>query len=310
MKANGPPSQVCNVDPIESLLDNNVPYQNGAIAWIFRYLQFSCKSARHPGEANSHILYPIASDSTYSSDDHPGDISFIQQLTSPSLRFDNAACISRLVDFLSVAHFFEVGPLQIGISRYLSSACRKFMQLHLLIFSKGPSGSLRFKQLVKVPGLLESTTYALIRAASIVPANSDMWFSTAMVYRTMRLVLESAGGGDQVTQQLLRLSSISAFASAWVRATCELKHPFLDGIFPQSPNWALQSTDCACSACKKRVWRKDLVERTAAEKAAGAVQKFALVNPYDGYKTVFCDYCLHNCGVPWGSGNKPRNPHE
>lgn len=53
MKATALTSQVCNVDPIAAFLGNNTfQYQNGVVAWIFWYLQFSCKSARHLGEAN------------------------------------------------------------------------------------------------------------------------------------------------------------------------------------------------------------------------------------------------------------------
>lgn len=312
MKATGTAlaSQVCNVDPIAALLGNNtLEYQKGAVGWVFWYLQFSCKSARHLGEANPHVLYPIASDNTCSSDDHPGNISIIKQLALPSFRLDNAACITRLIDILVVARFFEIGPLQENINQSLFSVCMKFVQQHFFIFTKRPAGPLRFKQ-YNIPGLLESTTPAIFRAAPFVPANSRMWSSVVLVYRTRRQVDDFTDVGEQVNQHIRRLSSISAFASAWLRATFTLKTVSLDGIFSQSPNWALQTADCACSACSMRVWRRDLVERLPGEVATGAVQKYALINPFDGFKTVFCDYCFRNCGVPWGNGNKPCDPHE
>lgn len=49
MKATAPAIQVCNADPIEVLLGTALPhpYRNGCVTWIFRYLQFSCKSKQH-----------------------------------------------------------------------------------------------------------------------------------------------------------------------------------------------------------------------------------------------------------------------
>lgn len=38
--------QVCNVDHIETFLGSASSYQNSVVTWIFRYLQFSCKSAQ------------------------------------------------------------------------------------------------------------------------------------------------------------------------------------------------------------------------------------------------------------------------
>lgn len=214
-----------------------------------------------------------------------------------------------MIDVLIVAHFFEIGHLQDLTNRFLYGACIALEKRQYLVFTKGSPGPVQFKQ-HNVPGLLEQTTLAIERAARIVPASSGMWFSIAILFRAKRQVLEDVGGGDQVSSMLLRLSSIGPFASAWTKATRDVKPGRLDGIFPSSPNWALQHTECACTACTNGVWRRDLVERTAAEVAGGAVQRCALVNPFDGYKTVFCDYCRRHCGYPWGRGNKPCVPHQ
>lgn len=214
-----------------------------------------------------------------------------------------------MIDLLTVAHFFEIGHLQDLTNRFLSGACKELSKRQYLVSAKGATRSLQFKQ-QNIPGMLEMTALALQRAAHVVPANSDMWFSVAALFRAKRQVLECVDGGDQLGAVLSRLSAIGPFASAWVKATCHLKPGSLDGIFPSSPNWALQHTECTCKACTKGVWRKDLVERTAAEIAAGAVQRYALVNPSDGYKTVFCDYCRRHCGFPSRRGNTPCVPHE
>lgn len=244
-----------------------------------------------------------------SSDDHPGDNALFQEFLTPSIRFKDGTCISRLIDMHTAAHFFEVDALKDRTSRPVSGAVTELVRRHLLIVTEGPEGPARFTQ-QNIPGLLEQTTLAVLRAAPIVPSNDDMWFSTAILLRTMPQVLRYADRGDQFRQQLLRLRSIGAFASAWERAILDVTPACLDGVFPASPDWALQYADCSCAGCNKGVWRRDLVERSAAEIAGGAVQEYALINPFDGFKTMFCDFCARHCGEPWSQVRKPCVPHE
>lgn len=48
MKATAQTVQVCNIDPIEAFLPvgGAFPYRASIVIWIFRYLQFSCKSTQ------------------------------------------------------------------------------------------------------------------------------------------------------------------------------------------------------------------------------------------------------------------------
>lgn len=253
----------------------------------------------------------MASNSICSSDDHPDDRSFANDFASPSFQFTSNTCVSRLIDTLTVAHFFEASRLQDAMNYYLFHACDQLMKRHFLIVTKGCPGLLRLKPINIPAGLLEQTTLALRRAARIVPANSNMWYHAALIFHAKWQVLDSGDGGDRLRQQLSQLSSIGAFTAAWLEATTRKLYPIdLDGIFPVAMNLASQRAECACPGCNNGIKRTDLVERTAGEIAGGAVQKYALVNPFDGYKTMFCDFCLRRCGTPWGHHNKPCVPHE
>lgn len=209
----------------------------------------------------------------------------------------------------TVAHFFEVKRLQKFTADYVSFHITTVVQRLFLIFTDGSPGSARFKQ-PNIAGLLEETTDAIRRAAPVVPPTSELWTRTARFFLTVRHVTDFVDGGDRVRQQILRLTHIVPFVNALVTADLHSQPAGLEGVFQTAVDWNLQHADCACASCRNIIWRGDLVERTAAEIASGQAQKYALVNPYDGFKTVFCDYCSRRCGVPWDNGNKPCVPHE
>lgn len=217
--------------------------------------------------------------------------------------------ISVFVDLHTVAHFFEIEVLQKSTADWVSMQITTVFKGCFLIFTEGSPGSTRFKQ-PNIAGLLEQTTDAIRRAARIVPPTSEIWIYTARFFLSMRHVTDFLDGGDRVRQQILRLTHITPFVHALVRADLYSQSAGLEGVFQTAMDWNLQHADCACTGCSNIIWRGDLVKRTAAEIASGAVQKCALVNPYDGFKTVFCDFCRRRCGVPWDNGNKPCVPHE
>lgn len=52
-KATGFTAHACNIDKMEAFLSNGAPLQNGVVTWVFRYLQFHCKSTQPMGKANT-----------------------------------------------------------------------------------------------------------------------------------------------------------------------------------------------------------------------------------------------------------------
>lgn len=227
---------------------------------------------------------------------------------NPCPTFDR--CISIFIDMHTIGHFFEIERLQhfsiAGVGRQISALLARFF----LITTEGCPGSAQFRQPnIRALKLLEETAEAVRRAAGFVPPTSALWYRTARFFLAMRHVIDFIDGGDRVTQQILRLAHIGPFAQALVTAGSHCLPAGLEGVFQTAMDWDLQHADCACTGCSNIIWRGDLVNRTPVEIAAGEVQKYALVNPFDGFKTVFCDYCSRHCGVPWDDGNKPCVPH-
>ncbi|KAG6363671.1 hypothetical protein INS49_008772 [Diaporthe citri] len=274
------PEQACDISPIEAIVINKLSDRHSFLTWMLQHLQFTYQ---HP------INTPL-----------PADL-------IPRPTYDR--CISIWVDLHTVAHFFEIERLQQFTAACVSTQITTLFTRFFLISTVGSPGSAQFKQ-PNIPGMLEQTADAIARAARVVPATSGLWVRTARFFLTMRHVTDFLDGGHRVMQQILRLNHIGPFAHALVRAELFCQSAGLEGVFQTSMDWNLQHADCACTGCSNIIWRGDLVKRTSAEIASGAVQKFALVNPYDGFKTVFCDFCSRRCGVPWDNGNKPCVPHE
>lgn len=217
--------------------------------------------------------------------------------------------LSAFIDLHTLAHFFEVERLQEYTAGCISTQISTCFQGLFLIFTDGSPGSARFQQR-NIAGVLEQTVDAITRAARVVPPTSALWIRTARFFLTMRHVTDFPDGGDRARKQIMRLTHIAPFVYALVRADLYSQSAGLEGVFQTAVDWNLQHADCACTGCSNIIWRGDLVKRTAAEIASGQAQKYALVNPFDGFKTVFCDFCSRRCGVPWDNGNRPCVPHE
>jgi hypothetical protein len=218
--------------------------------------------------------------------------------------------ISELIDLHSVAVFFEIRRLErymIGlVGGYLVSAWKN----SFLIFSDRTMGSPRFRQ-INIYGELEQTAGAIERAGRLIPRDSYMWILCARYLLTMRQVIDGTDGtcSNQVNRIIARLNLTVPFAHACLEVNIQIRPASLKGVFRSAVDWDSQCEICACTGCDKVIFPRDLVERKANDLAAGAVQEFALVNPFDGYRTMFCGYCRNRCGVPWG-GNRPCMPHE
>lgn len=214
--------------------------------------------------------------------------------------------ISVCIDLHTIAHFFEVVRLQTDTGLWISCFTENEMTSHLLIVTENFLGEAHFKP-YNNPSLLEHVALAVERAAHIVPGNSNMWFPIARFYFAMLQVLY-ADGGDQARRQISRLARYHGFASAWTQVSINARPLNPEGIFPPRRNAQLLQKPCACRGCSKIIWRGDFFQLTNGLVAAGVVQKYALVNPFDGYRSMFCDFCRQGCGSPWGT-NVPRAPH-
>ncbi|KAK7735497.1 hypothetical protein SLS63_003967 [Diaporthe eres] len=268
------PEPACDVSPVEAIVTKKLSDRYNFLTWMLQYLTF---------------------------------ISLPAELNLP-LTFDR--CISILIDMHTIGHFFEIERLQhlsiAGVGRRISALLASLF----LITTEGCSGPAQFRQPnIRGLKLLEETADAVRRAAGFVPATSALWYRTARFFLAMRHVIDFIDGGDRVTQQILRLARIGPFSQALATAGVYCLPAGLEGVFQTAMDWDLQHADCACAGCSNIIWRGDLVKRTPVEIDAGKEQKFALVNPFDGFKTVFCDYCRRHCGVPWDDGNKPCVPH-
>lgn len=217
--------------------------------------------------------------------------------------------IPAVINLYTIVYFFEIQHLQDRISVWTMTVITEELRKSLLVFNESVAGPARFKQYDKLR-LLQQTALALERAANIVPGTSDLWRSLAAFLHVILGMLDHTDHGNEAKQHVLRLYRFPAFVYAWFSVDTSSRRPDLEGIFPPATRDSDEGKECACANCRKRVRREDVVRLTDAEVARGAGQKYALVNPFDGYRTLFCDFCRQRCGVPWARTNMPRAPHD
>lgn len=217
--------------------------------------------------------------------------------------------ISDLIDLHTIATFFEIDRLQRHIIALVTGFIASSLQDYFLIFSDGSTGSAHFRQ-INISVQLEQTAGAIERAAGLVPHDSHIWILSARYFLAMRQVLDGTHSGEQARQLIARLNPTVPFAHACLEVSLNTRPAGLKGIFRAPVDWNLQCVVCSCTGCSNVIFARDLVAQKADDLASGAIQKYALVNPFDGYRTVFCDFCRKRCGVPWAGGNTPCVPHE
>ncbi|KAL1859809.1 hypothetical protein Daus18300_009399 [Diaporthe australafricana] len=280
--AGRPIRQACDIEPLAAILSNDpsgqAPDGFSLFRGVLRYLQ-----------------------SRY---DRPGDSSVLHAL---GYRVpDDDRRIPALINLCTIAYFFEIQHLQDRIPVSMSKVMREELRTSLLVFNESSAGPARFKQYDKA-SLLQQTALALEKAANIVPATSVLCHCSATFLRAISGMLDDTDQGNEAKQHIWALNRFPAFVHAWISTDT---NPQLEGIFPAATVDSDGGKECACAGCSKRVRREDVVRLTDAEVALGEAQEYALVNPFDGYRTLFCDFCRRGCGVPWARTNVPRAPHE
>lgn len=218
--------------------------------------------------------------------------------------------ISELIDLCTVATFFGVPRLEHFVKAVLNNYHATILRNCFLVFSEGSTGSAEWRRQFNLSSQLQHVADAVERAAPIVPHNSYMWIPAARYFLALRQVLDGTDGGEQAMHVIARLNPIAPFAHACLEVSLNIRPASLVGVFRSPVDWNLQCEVCACTACSNVIFARDLIARREDDIAEGAVQKYALVNPFDGYRTLFCDFCRTRCGVPWAGGNKPCVPHE
>ncbi|KAG8165297.1 hypothetical protein KVR01_005572 [Diaporthe batatas] len=276
--------QAVDITPIESILKTKL-FDHNWILWTLQYLQFA-----HD--------YPKG---------HPDRRPFPDALAF-ALSADHG--ISELIGLCTVATFFGIPHLKAIVISGWNFYHTTLLKNILLVSSEGSTGTAQWMRQANLSSQLQHVADAVERAAPIVPRDSHMWISVARFLLALRQVLDGTDGGEQVRQVIARLNPIAPFAHACVEVSLNIRPASLVGVFRSPVDWNLQCETCACTACANVIFARDLVARTADEIAGGAVQKSALVNPFDGFRTLFCDFCTQRCGVPWAGGNKPCVPHE
>lgn len=219
--------------------------------------------------------------------------------------------ISELVDLCTVATFFQAPRLEQLAKTTLNNLHATLLRDCFLVFSDGCTGTAQWTgRQFKFCSQMQRVADAVERAAPVVPRDSNMWIAVARYFLALRQVLDGTNNGQQVSRVLARLNPIVPFAHACLEVSLTIRPASLVGVFRSPVDWNLQCEVCACTACSNIIFARDLIRRTADDMAGGAIQKHALVNPFDGYRTLFCDFCRERCGVPWAGRNKPCVPHE